>query len=316
MEEQYEDVGFIKYSGNDVPHGIIDAASAGTALLGLDEAIRFFNEKQSPEFARIDYEIPIRTEGGSWVAVVLGSLGLVAGTFAITYAKKAAEKMAENDFKDIGMKDVLKKSMGAIQNLTRLVKHTKKSKGWETASLVWRNANTEIGIKNDQGEILYLPTEQFRWFCSMPPKLMIKMTSVVREERYLTIGLGITGSVEEVIVRSSDKQYFVEQVDVEDEEFLFPELEHGKSAKLEGRLIRGNEAANSVGLEYMGHVLNCVPNQGNIRRYKRALFLKCIVEGTVTRLTKQRLVAEKRPTIIISKITPLQTETQSDLFDS
>lgn len=315
MEEKYEDVGFIKYSGNDVPHGVIDAASAGTALLGLDEALRYFNEKQSPEFAKLEYEIPIRTEGGSWLAVVLGSAGLVAGAFAIAYAKKAGEKMAENDFKDIGMKDILKKSMGAMQNLARLVKHTKKSKGWETASLVWRNANTEVGVKNDQGATLFLPTEQFRWFCSMPPKLMVKMTSVVRDERYLSIGLGVTGSIDEVIIRSSEKAYFVERIEEEDEEFLFPELERGKSVKLEGRLIRGNEAANSVGLEFMGHVLNCIPEQGNIRRYKHALFLQCVVEGTVTRLTKQRMVAEKRPTIIIAKITPLELEAQNYLFD-
>lgn len=144
---------------------------------------------------------------------------------------------------------------------------------------------------------------------------MVKMTSVVREERYLTIGLGVPGSVKEVIIRSTDKQYFVEQVEFEDEEFLFPELEHGISVRLEGRLIRGNEAANSVGLEYMGHVLNCVPDQGNIRRYKRALFLQCVIEGAVTRLTKQRMVAEKRPTIIITKITPLEPETQGDLFE-
>ena len=315
MEEQYEDVGFIKYSGNDVPHGVIDAASAGTALIGLDEAIRFFNEKQSPEFARIHYEIPVHTRGGSWIAVVLGGAGAVAAAFAMTYASKAAEKMAENDFKNIGMKDVLRKSMGAIQNLVRLIKHTKKSKDWEMASLIWRNANKEVGVKNEQGHVLYLPSDEFLWFCATPPKLMVKMTSVIKEERYLSIGLGGTDSIEEVVIRSTDKQYFVERIEFEDEEFLFPELEHGTSVRLEGRLIRGNEAANSVGLEYMGHILNCVPDQGNIRRYKRALFLQCVIEGTVTRLTKHRMVAEKRPTIIIKKITPLEPETQSDLFE-
>ena len=313
--EQFEDVGFIKYSGLGVPHGVIDAGSAGMALLGLNEAVRFFNEKQSPEFAKIDYEIPVRTEGGSWIAVVIGSVATGAGVFALSYLKKAGEKLADNDFKDIGLKDVLKKSMSAIQNLAKLIKHTKISKGWETEKIVWRNANTEIGIPNNNGELLFIPAEHFRWFSSLPPHLMAKMTSVIRTERTLTIGARINGKYEEVEVSESDSLLFsVDIIEVE-EEFLFPELEHGKQVKLEGRLIRGNETSNSVGLEYKGHSLNCIPEQGNIRRFKRALFMRCLVEGTVTRLTKQRFVADKRPTIIVSKVTPLEDENQTDMFE-
>lgn len=312
MEEKYEDVGFIKYSGDKVPHGVIDAASAGTALIGLDEAIRYFNEKQSPDFAKLDYEIPIRTEGGSWLAVVLATVG---GAFALSYAKKAGEKMAENDFKDVGLKDVLKMSMNAIQNFAKLVKHTRKPRDWETASLIWRNANTEVGIRNDKGEILFIPTEQFHWFASLPPRLISRMTSVVRAERRLSIGVRHDGDIEEVQINETEMHFFSEEAVAEQEEFLFPDLEHGTQVRLEGRLIRGNEAANSIGLEYQGHVLNCVPEQGNIRRYKKALFLKCVVEGTITRLTKQRMVAEKRPTIIVAKVTPLEEENQHDLFE-
>lgn len=316
MEKEFEDVGFIKYSGNKVPHGVIDAASAGTALIGLDEAIRYFNEKQSPDFAKLDYEIPIRTEGGSWLAIVLAGAITVGGAFAIGYAKKAGEKMAENDFREVGLKDVLKTSMSAIQNFVRLVKHTRKAKDWETASLVWRNANTEVGIRNDRGETLFIPTEQFHWFASLPQRLVSKMTSVVRAERRLSIGVRHDGDIEEVQINETEMHLFSEEAASEQEEFLFPELQHGAQVKLEGRLIRGNEAANSIGLEYQGHVLNCIPEQGNIRRYKKALFLKCVVEGTITRLTKQRMVAEKRPTIIVAKVIPLEEESQYDLLAS
>lgn len=79
--QEYEDVGFIMYSGFDVAEGIIDAASAGAALTGLDEAIRFFNTQQSPDF------------------VVMGTataIGAGAGVFALGYAAKAGQKMAEN----------------------------------------------------------------------------------------------------------------------------------------------------------------------------------------------------------------------------
>ena len=68
---EYEDVGYIKYTGNDVERGIIDAGSAGSALTGLDEALRFFNRQQSPDFATLQYDIPVQTRPGSWEAVVL-----------------------------------------------------------------------------------------------------------------------------------------------------------------------------------------------------------------------------------------------------
>ncbi|MDP5239854.1 hypothetical protein Q9Q94_09940 [Uliginosibacterium sp. 31-16] len=309
----HEDVGFIKYSGSAVPHGVIDAGSAGMALIGLDEALRFFNEKQSTEFAKLDYEIPVRTEGGSWIAIVLGAMGAGAGTFALSYLKKAGEKMAENDCKDIGLKDVLKKSMSAMQYLVRLVKHTKKSKGWETQNVLWRENGNEVGIPNDAGEVLFIPTEFFNWYASIPQRLIVKMTTVVRAERTLSIGVMKGGVCEEVTVGEIDKILFSEDTLDADEDFLFPELEHGKTVKLEGKLIRGSEASNSVGFEYEGHVLNCIPDFGNVRRFKYALFLKCVIEGTVSRLTKQRLVAEKRPTIIIHKATPLEDDGQYSL---
>ena len=67
---EYEDVGYIKYSGTDVEHGIIDAGSAGSALTGLDEALRFFNTQQSPDFSRLQYDIPVQTRPGSWEAEI------------------------------------------------------------------------------------------------------------------------------------------------------------------------------------------------------------------------------------------------------
>ena len=80
-EQNYEDIGYIKFSGGDVPSGVIDAASAGSALLGLDEAVRFFNERQSPDFAGLEYDIPVRTQAGSWEAVVIAGAVATAGAF-------------------------------------------------------------------------------------------------------------------------------------------------------------------------------------------------------------------------------------------
>lgn len=310
-----EEIGFMKFSGEAVPSGIIDAGNAGMALVGLDEAIRFFNEKQSPAFVKAEYQVPVRTTEGSWIVWILGLAAAGGGAFSLGYLKKAGEKMAENDFKEIGLKDVLKKSVDAIQYLLKLVKHTRLVKGWDTRNVLWRKNNSEIGIFNEQKEPLFLPVEYLRWYSSIPPRLISKITSVIARERTLSFGIKRDGVFDEVSVTVEEKSYFVdEDVDL-DEDYLFPDLKHGDLVKLEGRLTRGNASSNSIGLEYEGHVLNCIPAQGSIRRFKPALFLRCVVEGEITRLTKQRMVAEKRPTIIVRNITPLERDDQYDLFN-
>lgn len=317
VNSEYEDIGSIKYSGSDVSYGIIDAGSAGSALLGLDEAIRYFNGQQAPELAGIRYDVPVRTQAGSWEAVVLASLGIGAGSFALGYLKKTGEKMAEKDFKDFGLGDVLKKSMAAIQTLARLIKHSRRARGWNQVQAVVGPDQTSVAITNDRGETLLIPLEFYRWYLNLPPRLLARMTSVVSEGRILTISVATEYFQEDVVIKPHDKALFeeIEDDDLE-EEMLFPELMHGQTFRLEGRLIRGNEASNSVGLEYQGHVLNCVPDHGSVRQYKMALFLRCIVEGRVNRHSKNRFVAERRPTLIISNLKPLEKDNQSDLFDN
>lgn len=304
----------MKFSGEAVPSGIIDAGTAGMALVGLDEAVRFFNEKQSPEFGKLEYQIPVRTTEGSWIAWVLGTAGTGVGVFALSYLKKAGEKMAENDFREVGLKDVLKKSVDAIQCLVKLVKHTKRSRGWDTQKVLWRHNNAEIGILNAQNEPIFLPVEYLRWYLSLPPRLISKITGAVAHQRTLSIGVNRDGKFEEISVSVEEKIYFIDD-DVEPEEdYLFPELKHGEEVRLEGRLTRGNASSNSIGLEYEGHVLNCIPEGGSIRRFKPALFLRCVVDGTISRLSKQRMVAEKRPTIVVRNIVPLERDDQYELF--
>ncbi len=311
---KYEEIGYMKFSGDAVPSGIIDAGSAGMALVGLDEAVRFFSEKQSSDFAKIEYQIPVRTTEGSWIAWVLAIAGSGAGVFALSYLKKAGEKMAENDFKEVGLKDVLKKSVDAIQYLVKLVKHTKLSRGWDTKNVQWRNSNTEIGIFNAQGEPLFLPVEYLRWYLETPPRMISKITGAIAQQRNLSIGVRRDSGFEEVSVNIEEKTYFVDD-DIEvEEDYLFPELKHGDEVRLEGKLTRGNASSNSIGLEYKGHILNCIPEHGSIRRFKSALFLRCVVEGSINRLTKQRMVSEKKPTIIIRNVTPLEFDDQYELF--
>jgi hypothetical protein len=312
--QPYAEIGFIKYSGENLAAGIIDAGSAGSALVGLDEAIRFFNLQQSPDFASLQYDVPVQTRAGSWEAVLVAG-GTVAGVFALSYVKKAGEKLAENDFKDIGLKHVFSKSMAAVQFLAKVIKHTSRSRGWQLARIEPTMGTDSVFIRNENGDDLQIPMDFYRWYQKMPPRLLVKMTSVIRKDRELSIGTFRNGLVEVVSIFANER-YLFEGGDTEDneEETLFPELVHGAYVSLEGRLIRGNEASNSVGLECMGHVLNCVPLVGSVRQYKAALFLRCRIEGRVTRHAKNRFIADRRPTVIIDKVVPLEPDTQGSLF--
>lgn len=312
---QYEEVGFIRYSGKDVEDGVIDAGGAGSALLGLDEAIRYFNSQQSPDFSTLEYDIPIQTRKGSWEAVVMGGLVAVGGAFAIGYAKKAGEKIAENDFKDVCMKDVLQKSMAAIQYLAKLIVHTKQTRGWESARFALSDPTNRIAVTNGEGKTLEVPVEFFQWYQNLPPRLLTRMTAVIRPERSLSIGANVGKSTSVVKISEPEKHLFEDrEVEEEPNEILFPEMLHGSAVSIVGRLIRGSEASNSLGLEYEGHIINCVPAAGNIRQYKAALFLRCRVQGRVNRHSKNRFVAERRPTIILESVKPLEVDQQGKLF--
>lgn len=312
-----EEIGYIKYTGRDVENGLIDAGSAGSALLGLDEALRYFNTQQSPGFAALQYDIPVRTRTGSWEALVVAGAVAVGGAFALGYAKKAGEKLAENDFKDLSLKPALKKSMSALKTLAKVIKHTRRPRGWESARFAMDGKEPEVSVLNDKGAQLKVPAEYFRWYQDMPPGLLIRLTTVIRSERVLRIGMAGDTADDEVAILETEKPLFDEAQDEDLEgEVLFPELLHGKLVTLEGRLIRGNEASNSVGLDYEGHVVTCVPAKGNIRQYKAALFLRCRVTGRVNRHTKSRFVAERRPTLVVERVVPLEKDSQRGLFDA
>ena len=256
----------------------------------------------------------MQTRPGSWEAVLVAGTA-VGGAFALGYAKKAGEKLAENDFNDVGLKNALKKSIAALQTLAKLVKHTRRSRGWERVRIEPSLGSETVLIASDRGDELPVPVEFFRWYQQVPPRLLARMTSVVRSDRVLTIGVVKEAGTDEVTIVEADKSLFDQvQEDEFEEDILFPELTHGASARLEGRLIRGSEASNSVGLEYMGHVINCVPAQGGVRQYKAALFLRCKVEGRITRHAKSRFVADRRPTLIVERVIPLEADGQLGLF--
>jgi hypothetical protein len=311
MAADPETLGYLKYAGDAVPPGVLDPGKAGLALLGLSEAIRYFNDRQTPSLSGVEYEIPVRIDAHSWEAVVLAGVG----AFGLAYLATAGKMLATRDFKDMGLREILLKSLQALRHLIRLAKHMKRLRGWVFESLRWRKNNTEVGIPNKEGKYEYFPAEFIEWYSTIPPGFLTKMAIVIEKERSLSIGVLEDGVIVEEKITVREKALFVVGVEGEDEdEYLFPELVHGQKVVLEGVLTRGNASTNSFGLAYNGHILNCTPSTGSVVKYKSALFLRCRVSGIVSRMHGDRKVVERRPTILVERVRPLEKDKQRQLF--
>lgn len=299
MEQEEGQLGYIKYSGELVRDGYLDARKSAQALLGVDEAVRFFVFQQAPELRTIDFEFPVKVKKGSWEIVIGGIL--------LAYGVKAAQKMAENDFKDIGLKDIFKKALSAIQWMIRIGKHMGDLTIKKFENVKFKDNNALIGIRNSQGEFLYVPKEFLEFYASASPVLLKKITEVVEEERSLSVGIYDGNAVIEETVTRRHRQIFTNEVE-EQGEVLFPELEHGQTVILEGELTRGNEMSNTVGIGYEGHILTGIPEVGSIVRFKPSLFLRCKIYGRVSREDEKGRLDARRPRIIFTRIETLESD--------
>lgn len=299
MEQEEGQLGYVKYSGELVKDGYLDARKSAQALLGVDEAIRFFVFQQAPELRTTDFEFPVKVKKGSWEIVIGGIL--------LAYGVKAAQKMAENDFKDIGLKHVFKKALSAIQWMIRIGKHMGDLTIKKFERVKFKDNNTLIGIRNSQGEFLYVPKEFLDFYASASPNLLKKISEVVEEERTLSVGIYDGNAVIEETVTRRHRQIFTNEVE-EPGEILFPELEHGQIVIIEGELTRGNEMSNTVGIGYQGHILTGIPEVGSIVRFKPSLFLRCKVYGRVSREDEKGRLDARRPRIIFTRIESLESD--------
>lgn len=307
MDREEGQLGFFKYTGELVKDGYMDARKSAQALLGVDEAVRFFVFQQAPALRTADFEFPVKVKKGSWEIVV--------GVVALAYGVKAAQKMAENDFADVGMKDVFKKALSAVQWVIKIGKHLGDLTIKKFENVDFSKGNQLIGIRNAHGEYLYVPKEFLDFYVSANPALLKKMSEVVEDGRTLSVGVYENDTLVEEVVTRRERQIFTHE-EAEEEAQLFPELEHGQSVVLEGEVTRGNEMSNTIGIGYQGHILTGLPEVGSIVRFKPSLFLKCKIHGRVTREDEKGRLDARRPKIIFSRVEPLESDLySSQLFD-
>ncbi len=172
MNSEKGQIGFAKYSGKLVKDGYMDARKSAQALLGFDEAVRFFIYQQNSKLKLEDFEFPVKVEKGSWT-IVVGAVGVII----TAYGMKAAQKMAEKDFDDVGLADVLKKSLSGIQWVIKIGKHLGDLTIKKFNNSKFKDNNQLVGIKNAEGEYLYVPKEFLDFYVSASPTILKKCRS-------------------------------------------------------------------------------------------------------------------------------------------
>lgn len=313
----------IKYQGKLVDDGFLDARKSAEILLGIDEVVRFFILQDHKESAKLELEIPIRVEKGSWMAILPPDLTAwiltAIGAGITTYAATALNTIAKNDFKDVSSKDIGKRIVKGLKWTIEIVKHLKKKrvKKFPDAKLKLEEGIQMVGILNESGEILYVPKEYLELYTKVPDKLLDKLTKHIEPERELEVDFSESNKGDKddtgtpAKVGFGQKSLFYEGT--EEDDILFPELKHGQYIELDGHLTRGNEKTNTLGFEYEKHILTCVPYEGNIKAEKQTLFTNCTIKGYVDRVAKDGSFKAKRPMIRYLEIVD-NDEEQPNLF--
>lgn len=312
-----EKIGFVKYEGEHLKDGVYDARKSAKALIGLDGALRHLISVQVPDLRTVDFEIPVKVGKGSWeisISSDITTLFQIGTSIAATaYVTKAAQKMAENDFGDIGIKDIFKKSFEALFWIVKIGKHLGNLTQRTFENAKFKNDNELIGISNEKGEILYVPRIYLDIYVTSSPKILDKLASNVDEKTVLAVGSTENGDTSTEVITVKEKAIFTSQALDIKPDFLFPELVHGEEVVLEGEVTRENKTSNSMGFKYKGHILTAYPDNRNIVPFKEMLFDRCRLVGYVDRIDEKGRIEARRPKLIFSHLIPLE-ENNGDLF--
>jgi hypothetical protein len=330
MKNEY--IGYIKYEGKSVENGIFDARKSAQALLGFDQAIRYFAAKEEPYLLDKDYELPVEIKKDSWdiflpmlqqLMTIEGAVGIAA----TTYITKSAAKAATDGLFETGLsKDVQKIFQGAILSMQWVVKIAKHVGSFK------RNLQIKHNLEEDKIEIeslnhkspLIVPRKYFEQYKSCPENILDKLAENITEDRVLKIGTFDQEEIEEVEINETSKSIFYsEQKSKEDDDdTICPELQDGDHVELEGTITKVNEKANTLGFQYKDYILTIEPASNNVTEYKgqilsdekKHIFRKTKISGIVSRIGKKGEFL-KKPRIIFSSLVPIEEEKERTLFD-
>lgn len=300
--DEIEPIAYFKYQGKLVEDGYLDAIKAADALIGIDTVLRYFICQELPNLTNKDFEIPIRVKKGSWMTLISDldwiAIGKVLGT---VYASSAIKKMADNDFKNASFKRIVPDAIKSICWVLKLSCHLKTIKKKTIKPTSFVNKNEDVIIINSKGEKLQVPVKYIDAYINCPDALFSKISEHIEKERELEVSLNDSTKTKANIT-FENKDIFYSKQEVEEEEIVLPELKHGEYVTIEGHVTRGNENSNTIGFQYMKHILTCSPFEESIVSYKINLFDNCIMKGIVNRHDKFGNFLYKRPRIIFNEL--------------
>jgi len=325
-------IGYLKYYGESVESGCLDARKSADALAGFDEALRYLIYKEDPTLRAIEFEFPVKIEKGSWGIFIpenIEALITLAGgaTLLTAYFGTLAVKAANDGVLETGpaknIKKTVKGAITAFRWLAEIAKHCGKL-GQSGHKNVTFSDHKTVQIQRKDGSPLEVPYQYFELYTKAPSSLLDKVSSVIEQGRELEIGVVETAGIVRTQISVSEKAIFCKEKEPDSDETVLPELVHDEHVSLEGVVTRCNEKLNDVGFEYRGHTLTCKPVGGHVVEFKKKfisqnddhVYAPVRMEGRVDRKDIHGEFKEKFPRIFFSSITPLETKNEHpDLFN-
>jgi hypothetical protein len=328
-----ERIGYLKYQGESVKDGFMDARKQAEALLGFDEILRYFVTNEENNFGQINFEIPVRVQKGC-IEFDLGeliNLGLIIKTAITAYATQTAIVSAKDGFFESGLikdsKKILKNSLIALQWIIKISKHAGSIANKKFKKIVPQEINNQnfVEITNENDEVLLVLKKHHDIFIKIPDKILSKNVKLINDNEKLIIGV-FEGEKEEVAeIIQTDKVIFYDLNDDVDEEIILPDLKHGDIvADLEGKINKVIENKNKFSFTYNNHIIDCLLEEGaRVGKFKNkiisedseSIFATVKISGIVSREDKDGLLTAKKPKIILSNIKKIEGNKEINLFN-
>ena len=303
-------VGYLRLEGPDIKDGILGARQSAEALLGFDSALRYLLPQVDSRLVGIQFELPVKIRKGSWEALIPDTVGewLVngGGLAATAYLTTSATQLAKNGFKDKDLTTAIKDSLRLLIGIIKIAKH---AGGMARASVgkgvKFRDGNSIVEIPNKDKIYITTSRAELEAYLHAPKKLLEDIAHALNPERALSVGeVSIDGNIHEEKITYGQRGLFMEEDEKDFDDILFPELKHDQYVTLRGSMTRGNKITNTIGFQYMDHILTCSPAGAPITAFRESFFRNCIIHGHVSRLAENGQLSAKRPKIIFDRLIP------------
>lgn len=325
-------IGQVRLWGPGAEGANIGAQKASDALLGFQKLFQYVATQEDSRFSSRQFDLPVKIRQGStvfqiaqdWGRIILENPAWCA--FAAVYMGAFAKQAAEKGLLETGtVKDLNRLARTTFKGILALIRIGKfvGGIGIEFLKKVQVKATSAdvILLVLPDGSQIEVNLWEYDLFEKCPKELLSVIAGTVDENIELEIASWDSdGTVHFEYIKRADRDFFV--IDDSEKDILFPEMIHGEYVELEGFITRINERTQTIGFEYKGHILTCIPNEGSVLPFKDRLisqrndhfFQRVTLKGYVERLDINDEYKATRPRISFVDIIPLEESDDQMLF--